>query len=158
MSMMNYLSYGEAIDKADHLIALGETTVYVRDDSPPWHIAETVEVGSSYRLSGPRSVYFIGKKLGLTFKWSVDFESRDANGRGVSLFDRDRLREVMLKLPDPARLAFAELLENQVLPPLRERTAEIRGALNNQWDSEDCVRGLIAYARDATAGHPGSQE
>lgn len=34
-----------------------------------------------------------------------------------------------------------------IMPDLQKRTEEWRGYLNRQQDSEDCVRGLIAYAR-----------
>lgn len=146
------MTYEEALEKAGHLKALGETTVYLRDgSSKPWMVAKTVEAGSGYRLNGPSSMYVIAEVEGLTFKWNIDFEGRDANGRGVSLFDRERLREVAMKLPLPARRAFAKLLAETVLPGIEKRTAEVREALNQQLDSEDCVRGLIAFAEQRDA-------
>jgi hypothetical protein len=63
------------------------------------------------------------------------------------LFERDRLREVMRKLPPKARAKFAAMLSKEVLPGMEKRTAEIRDGLNKHVDSEDCVRGLIAYAQ-----------
>lgn len=143
------LTYESAVKNAEHLLALGQTTVYLRDDNPPWSRAVRVEAGSSYRFAGPTSCYVIAEEAGLELKWSVDFEGRDANGRGVSLFDRERLREVALKLPPSARKGFSALLKNEVLPDLEKRTAEIRDALNKQSDSEDCVRGLIAFSEAA---------
>jgi len=142
------MTYARAIELAEHLIAIDQTTVYLRDDSFfPFDKVTGVESGSSYRLSGPSSCYLIAEDAGLIFKKSVEFEGRDANGRGVSLFERDRLRDVMMRLPDGARAKFARMLENEVLPGMQARTAEIREALNNQLDSEDCVRGLISFAR-----------
>lgn len=141
------MTYTKAIRLAEHLIAIGDTEVYLRDDEHfPWGKAVGVKSGSSYRLSGPSSCYIIAEDAGLTFKLSVEFEGRDANGRGVSLFDRDRLRTVMTRLPDLARAEFALMLENEVLPGMAKRSAEIREALNSQLDSEDCVRGLISFA------------
>jgi len=64
------------------------------------------------------------------------------------MFDRDRLRDITLKLPPAARKLFADMLEREVLPPLAKRTGEIREALRSQADSEDCVRGLIAFAEE----------
>jgi hypothetical protein len=150
--MLN-LTYAEAIEKADHLIALGETTIYLYRDKAegfPYDKVVSVETGSSYRLGGPSSCALIAADGGLTFRLNVDFEESDANGRGVSLFDRDRLRGVMLKLPPKARASFAAMLEGEVLKGLTERTNEIREALRAQADSEDCVRGLIAFARAAS--------
>lgn len=146
------LTYAEAMKKREHLIALSETEIYLRDDAGfPWDKVAEVSGGNSYRLSGPSSCYVIALDQGLRFRLNIDFEGRDANGRGVSLFDRDRLREVMRRLPIPARKDFARLLSEEVLPKMAERTAEIRQALNQQTDSEECVRGLIAFADEKQA-------
>jgi hypothetical protein len=149
--MMFDMTYSDALDKAEHLIALGQTTVYLRDKGQdfPWDKAVKVESGNSHRLSGPSSMYVIAEDGGLQFKLNVEFEDRDANGRGVSLFERDRLREVAMRLPPAARTSFANMLEREVLSGMAKRTAEIREAMNAQVDSEDCVRGLIAFARDS---------
>lgn len=144
--MYGDMTYEFALDNAEHLIALGQTTVYLRDDAVPWVVASDVEVSGSYRFNGPCGMYVIAKVQGLTFKWSVDFERREANGLGYSLFDRDRLRDVARRLPDIARRKFAILLRDKVMPDLEKRTAELRESMNRQIDSEDCVRGLIAFA------------
>jgi hypothetical protein len=143
---MHDMTYEQALKHSEHLIALGQTTVYLRDGNYPWMIASDVEAGGSYRFSGPTGVYIIAKVQGLTFKWSVDFEKREANGHGYSMFDRERLRDVAMKMPAPARYKFAEFLRDSVMPDLEKRTAELRDAMNKQIDSEDCVRGLIAFA------------
>lgn len=143
---MRNMTYEFALDNAKHLIALNQTTVYLHDDNVPWVVASDVEVGGAYRFNGPTGIYVIAKVAGITFKWNVDFERREANGLGYSLFDRDRLRDVASRLPEPARRKFAQLLREQVMPDLEKRTAELRDAMNKQIDSEDCVRGLIAFA------------
>lgn len=141
-------SYKEAVRCASHLIALGETEIYLDHDDPdlPWHLAEDVEGSCSRRLNGPSGFYVVARSSGLSFKWNVDFEERGANGQPVSMFDRGRLREVIRKLPAPARRRFGALLTAEVLPALEMTTAEWRGYLNRQMDSEDCVRGLITSA------------
>lgn len=150
--MYGRMTYRKAIESAAHLVALGETTIYLDENDPglPWHKAEDVEVGAGYRFSGPSGCYIIARECGLTLKWSVDFEGREANGQGVSLFDRARLREVARKLPPPAQCAFAELFATKVMPDLEKRTRELREALNKQMDSEDCVRGLIASVNETS--------
>lgn len=141
------MTYTKAIASADALKTLGQTTVYLRDDTDfPWDKVVDCEAGAGYRLNGPTGCYFIVREAGLTLKHSVDFENRDANGRGVSLFDRDRLRNVSMKLSPAGRKAFARLLQNEVLPGVAKLTGEIRHSLQMQLDSEDCVRGLIAFA------------
>lgn len=140
------MTYEQALDNAKHLIALGHTTVYLRDGNFPWAVACECEVGGAYRFNGPTGMYVIARVAGLTFTWNVDFERREANGMSYSLFDRERLRDVAMKLPEPARRSFAKLLRQQVMPDLEKRTAELREAMNKQIDSEDCVRGLISFA------------
>lgn len=143
------LSAKEAIQKAPHLRALGETTVYVRSpDAFPYDKVTAVESGSSYRLGGPSSCYLTAQVAGLSLKLSVDFEVPDANGRNVAMFDRDRLRDLALKLPPIARESFAKMLETECLPGLAQRTRELRSALQCQADSEDCVRGIINAVRE----------
>lgn len=146
--MYGDMTYEFALTNAKHLIALGQTTVYLRDDAVPWIAASDVEVSGSYRFNGPCGIYVIAKVQDITFKWSVDFEKREANGRGYSLFDREKLRDVTRRLPEQARKKFAALLREKVMPDLEKRTAELRDTMNMQMDSEDCVRGLIAFAEN----------
>lgn len=148
---MHDMTYEHAVKNASHLIALRQTEVYLRDDAGfPWDNVTSVEVGSTWRLSGPASIWVKAEDAGLTFRMSVDFEGSDANGRGVSLFNREHMREIMRKLPPEGRRSFARILAKQVLPPLQKRTAELREAMNAQADSEDCVRGLISFADEVT--------
>lgn len=143
-------TYAKAIASAEHLIALDETSVWLRDDTGfPYDKVCRVETGSSYRLSGPSSCRLIVEEAGLTLSLSVDFEHREANGRSASDFDRQRLRDLMLKLSPEGRASFADMLQRAVLPPMFERTEEFRQAQLRQVDSEDCVRGLIAFARQS---------
>lgn len=148
---MSDLSITKALANKEALIALGQTRVYLYGDNAkevPWGRVTSVECGSSFRFSGPTCATMIAEIEGITFSWSLDFEGRDANGRGVSLFDRPRLRETILKLPPKARKQFGRLLREKVLPDLQKRTQELREAMNSQADSEDCVRGLMAFALD----------
>lgn len=152
--MIHDLTYAQAIDKIGALKALGQTNVYIYDrcsDGFPFEKVTRVESGNSYRLSGPSSCYLMFDEGGLSFRLNIEFEGRDANGRGVSLFDRDRLHDVANKLSPEGRKAFADMLERTVLPPLAERTEEYRKALRQQADSEDCVRGIIAHAQQSAA-------
>lgn len=142
------MTYADALKNIAHLSALGHYEIYLDEDGEvPWDKAVRVESGGGYRLNGPCGIYVIAEEAGLTFKWSIDFEQRAANGASVSMFDRDKLRDVVMKLPPAARASFAEFLHKEVMPGLRKTTAEVRAALNKQLDSEDCVRGLIEFAR-----------
>jgi hypothetical protein len=148
------LTYAEAIEKAEHLKALGETTIYLYREKAqdfPFDKVSRVEEGSSWRSGMPNSCYLCADVDGLTFKLNIDFEPASANGSSAALLDRDKMRELFIKLPPKARHSFAELLETQCLPAMVKRTSEYRAALNKQADSEDCVRGLIAFAREKEA-------
>lgn len=151
--MLGQMTYKEAIAKASHLIAVGMTGVWLdeKSDSLPWGLVDAIETGGGYRFNGPTGVRLIVNEAGLKLHWYVEFEGRDANGRGVSLFDRDNLRSVMLKLSPKARQMMADFFEEKVLPDMEKRTAEIRASLNLQTDSEDCVRGLIVFGRQKAA-------
>jgi hypothetical protein len=145
MASLYDMTYESAVTNAKHLIALGQTIVHLHEGEMPWALASDVEESGSFRFSGPCGFYVIAKDAGLTFKWSVDFEHRGANGAGVSLFDRARLRDVAGLMPPKVRAKFALWLSEKVMPDLVKRSNEIREALNKQVDSEDCVRGLIAF-------------
>jgi hypothetical protein len=145
--MLHDMTRAEALEKADALKSLNQIDVYLCDASDfPWSNVTDVEGGGSYRFSGPCGLYLIAEENGLRFKLNFDFEGRDANGRRVSLFDRDRLRDLVLKLPLAIRPKLAKFMREKVLPDLEKRTAEVRDVMNKQWDSEDCVRGIIALA------------
>ncbi len=147
--MSYHKSVKDVLKNSSAYLAIGQSEIYLDDEDPdlPWSDVSHVEASCGYRLNGPTGFYAVARKDGLTLKWSVDFEKREANGKGYSLFDRDRLRSVMQKLPAGARRRLADLLEQKVLPGVEKVTAEWRDALNNQLDSEDCVRGLISFAR-----------
>lgn len=59
--------------------------------------------------------------------------------------------ETLYAVSDLGRAQFADMLEKEVLAGLTKRTEEIRQALRLQADSENCVRGLIAFAREPVA-------
>lgn len=147
--MSFYKTLKDVEKNAAHYIALDENEIYLDSDDPdlPWRDVTHVASGGGHRLNGPTGFYCFAERNGLTLKWSVDFEGRDASGKSYSLFDRDRLRITMQKLPPIARKALAAFLEEDVLPGVEKTTAEWRERLNRQLDSEDCVRGLIAFAR-----------
>lgn len=148
------MTYKKAIELKDNLLAIGEDTIWLRGgmksgrDELPWSLVTRVESGSTWRLDMPASVSFIAEQDGLTFRWSMDLEERDANGRGVSMFDRENIRFAMMVLNPEARVHFTAWFQHVVLPGLMKRTAAIRASLSAQLDSEDCVRGLIAFASE----------
>lgn len=148
--MSNFdVTYAEASANAAHYKALGNTQVYLHGDDIPWDKVTRIEDGCGYRMSGPTGCYIVVEESGLTYKWSLDFEPHSANGATTALFDRPRLREAAMRMPPHVRSEFGAFLSDKVLPPLQERRREFQAYLNKQADSEDCVRGLIAYCNEA---------
>lgn len=148
---MQFATLADALDKRDALDALGQEA-WVKDDAPdlPWKLIHTVESGAEYRLNGPVGIRLIATVNSLNVHWHVNFERREANGTGRSDFDREHLRDVIMQMKPLMRHRFALFLREHVLSGLLKTTTEIRNALNKQLDSEDCVRGLIAYANEET--------
>ncbi len=81
----------------------------------------------------------------------IDLENRDADGKDATYLDRGKLRALALKLTGRVRLRFAGFLADDILVGLQQRTLVLRETLNAHQDSEDCVRGVIAFARSGEA-------
>lgn len=112
--MMLDLSFEDAVAKADSLLDLGHKNVWLRygAEDYPWHIAETVKAGNSYRMSMPTCFQVTGEhESGLEFSWSVDIEPREANGTGTFQIDSDRLLEIAARLPASPRAQLAVFLQ-----------------------------------------------
>lgn len=140
-------TYSEALKLAPHLIAIGDTRVYLHNtDGFPWAKVTKIEAGGGRRFNGPCGFNAIVEEAGLELILGVDFEERSANGRGVSLFEGARLRDVAGQMSAAGRVKFGQFLADEVLPDLHKRTGEIRDALLQQEASENCVRSLIAFA------------
>ena len=143
------MTYSEAVKKADAFKALNNTTVYLRDDTDfPWKLVTDVEAGGTYRFSGPVNFNLIVYDAGLTLKLSVDFETKNASGIDASCFDSNKLQTIALRLSPYMRQKLADFFRDKVLPDVAKRTREIQELLNKQWDSESCVRGIIAFAEE----------
>jgi hypothetical protein len=147
--------FQEAVRLAEHYLALGQTEVFVQAETAPWHLATQIKAGGCYRFNAPINAYVTAQhESGLTLKWEIEFEHRSESGTGSSNVDRAQLREAMIRLPESVRLQFADILESEVLPDMQVRTDEIRASLNRQLDSEECVRGLVAFVREKCGAKP----
>lgn len=149
---MRDLTYAKAIEVAEHLKAIDYGSIYLRDEDPhlPWHRVTKIGTGCTYRLSMPTSISFEATTdHGLDFRWSIDIETRDANGTGTTRINRDLLRDVSRKLTSPMRQKYAEYLQSAVLGAVEKQAAEVREALGRVEDSADCIRGIVAYAQPA---------
>ncbi len=142
------LTYDEAVLKADHLKALGVKEVYLRgrDAGYPWDLVTKVVPGALWRLNAPASVHLAAQSHGLTFTWSVDFETPESNGAPLHMFDRSHLRKVMARLPPEARKMFAAILRDQVLPEVNKARDNMQKAIDQQDDGIDCLNAIIAEA------------
>lgn len=149
---MHNLNYDQAVKNAPHLIALGDSVVYLHDDQEnfPWHLVNEIESGCGFRLNGPTGFYAIAKDpSGLTFKLSVEMEERSASGSSVNQFDGAKLKDIARKLPPQGKKALATFFKEKVLPEVSKRTIEWRSYLNKQEDSEAYVRTILSFTEQA---------
>ena len=144
-------TFQRALKLKEHYIAIGQTEIWLRDDSLPLDAITAIEPGGQWRLSGPTGVYLIAKIAGLTFRSSFEFESRDASGTETHLFDREKIRDLMWRLKPEMRKRFAVVLRDEVFPAVAKRAKEYREMLNKQNEASDFIRGVILGA-GLTAG------
>src|SRR5688572_15736949 len=92
----------DLIKKADAYKAVGHTTIYLHGECVyPWELVTKVEPGGGIRMGMSVGVRITAEhaETGLRFDWSVDIESREANGKGSFEIDTKVCRELMAKLP-----------------------------------------------------------
>lgn len=110
------LTYQEATNRAEHLIALGMgDDVYLsgdRIDDKPWQHVESVEPGGTHRMEMATSVWFraTDPTTKLHFRWTFDIEPRGVNGKGHYEIDVDGCRRVLKALPYKGRKQFTAYL------------------------------------------------
>lgn len=147
------MNFTKASSLAKHYRAIGQTTIFLDDDADdlPWDKVSQVEAGSGWRNGAPTGVRIVAVVDGMSYHWSADFEGHEANGKPASQFDRPVMRDVAMRLPEEARRQLGTILSEEVLPALTKHANEYRAYLNQQVDSQDAVRGLIAFcAGDAS--------
>jgi hypothetical protein len=129
MTMIN--TYAEAIAKAPHLIAIGDTNIYVHDGDFPIDKVARIEPGRSYRGGVPVDVYLVVEEAGLKIKKSFEFEDRSANGGELYQF-RDRVHQLMNKLPVDARESLRTHIREKLLPPMEKHRDELQAHYGRQ--------------------------
>lgn len=114
----------DLIKKADAYKAVGQPTIYLHGECVyPWELVTTVEPGCGVRMSMHTGVRIsaLHEPTGLRFEWSVDIESREANGKGHFQIDTKACRELLAKLPASPR------------QQLRQYFAECAGKVQEKW-------------------------
>jgi len=136
------LTYQQAIEKAAILKELGETDIYLSGaDDAPWAEAESCEQGGTHRHDMATSVWFRASINGLNFRWLLDIESRDANGKGYYKIDIDLVKSVIGKLQGNARIQFREYLINAA-QKVRDKGDEYQKHANKQLVDSAILRDL----------------
>lgn len=143
--MMMDLTYNQAKSKAAALRELGQSEVYVRDDSPPWHIADTCEPGGTHRLDMAVSARFAGTcpDTGLRIRWTFDLEPRTANGASEFVIDVEACRRVTRGLRGEALTAWRSYLSDSS-KKVRARGTEYQNAANRQMTTAAILLDLAA--------------
>ena len=115
------------VDRAGAHLELDQSCIYLNGEGPPWHLVDSVKSGGVHRMGISVSASFTASHApsGLTFRWHLDYEDRDANGSGHFQMNILRLRSVLTLLQAPMRAEFALIL-GETLRKVRERIAEFR--------------------------------
>lgn len=145
------LTYQKAVENADALKAIGQTTIYLSkydgndDDSMPWDLVDEVTEGNTLSYIGPRAVNFNAThQSGLQFHWSIDLGVEGSNVERRPFFDHSRIVAMAARLSPENRAALAAYFEGSVLPPLRKQIAEARQHLNALLEGETTLLGIVA--------------
>jgi len=120
----------EIIKKADAYKAVGQPTIYLHGDCVfPWELVTEVKPGGGVRMGMSVGVRIsaLHAETGLRFEWSLDIESREANGKGSFEIDTKVCRELMAKLPAVAR------------QQLRAYFAECAGKVQEKWQEWQAI-------------------
>jgi hypothetical protein len=120
----------DLIKKADAYKAVGQPTIYLHGNCVfPWELVTEVEPGGGMRMSMHTGVRLtaVHPETGLQFDWSIDIESREANGKGHYEIDLRACRELMAKLPASPR------------QQLRAFFAECAGKVQEKWQEWQAV-------------------
>jgi hypothetical protein len=110
--MIDDRKWKDVVKLADSYKAIGQNSVHLfSEQSYPWEFVTKVEAGCLHRYSTPVSASFIAKHpCGITFTWSIDYETRDANGAGTFRFNIENLLFVHSQLKPQMQEKFEALL------------------------------------------------
>lgn len=98
---------------AEHFRAIGETTIHLGSTTDaPWEAVIRVEPWGTHRLDITTGVRFMAELEGLTYTWSFDIETRDANGASEYRIDAMRVSETLARLSGGPREQFLDYLRD----------------------------------------------
>lgn len=140
---MDQLGLEEAIEKAEHLKALGKTDVHLFDEPFPWGLVDDRSPlrGSSHRFDIPVDVgFFANHPCGLRFQWFLDLEKRGANGSGHYQIDTDGIRDAMSRMNQGARDSFRRYLAG-LSEKVRKKGLETQRIADSQFEMAGFLRG-----------------
>jgi osmotically-inducible protein OsmY len=114
--MLDSPTWKQALEQADHRIAIGLTQVYLGDkfDGLDWSKCVSMETGGSHRLNIATSVVFTFRDKGIEGRWHFDIESREANGSGHYQIDVEGIQRLLAVLPPYPRRQFKDYLDSCV--------------------------------------------
>lgn len=138
-------NWRDVVKLAEHYDAIGHTDIFLSDkksEDYPWEFCTGVEPGSTYRLDCVTSISFRAEHpCGLSFRWYVDLEDRDANGKSHFSIDTARLSRTMTRLPEKARPSLAKYLLDSA-DKVEARAKEYQDAAIQQFGGAQVLRNL----------------
>lgn len=110
--MIEERTWQQCVELAEHYIALGQEEVYLyKPENPPWDLVTAAKTGGMTRHGIETGLEFTATHpSGLSFRWLVDLEERDANGRPGLRFDIPRIAAMIENIPLEMRQRVRECL------------------------------------------------
>jgi hypothetical protein len=142
-NIMNKVTLAQALKKAKSFKDIGQTDIYLFDGPYPWAFVVKVEKGCSYRLNACTSLSFkANHPSGLSFRWSVDIEPAEANGRSYFMMNPEVVQEIITSIPDAPRKQLKALITESA-EALEQKADEWEGVYKSQRDTALAFRELV---------------
>lgn len=110
--MQDELTWQECVALAPHFLAIRREEIYLyQGQDAPWEYATSLRAGGSHRLDMDTAVQFTAAHpCGLTFRWTLDLETREADSKGYYSIATAAIQRVIPRLPLPVRQTFLAFL------------------------------------------------
>lgn len=137
----------EIVEQAEHYLAIGQDEHYLWSyqqpiEEFPWELVYAVKGGAGYRSGIPVGVEFVAYHggSGLTFRWTENFELREANGTSSHKFDWEAIGGVAARMQSlSAKKSLAEHFHS-LAKTLSEQGSDLLKVAHQQFGNAELLR------------------
>ncbi len=136
----------DAIKNAEHHLAIGNHEIYLSEEPYPWIYVNDVTEGGVHRMDCTTSVYvYAAHPCGITFRWNVNLEKKDANGKGFYCIDTETITITRHRLANTSAYALRkyDAYLHDCASKIEEKAEELTEYIGSQMVA-------IALLREAT--------